>query len=176
MIQEIELNGVKVKVEITKEMARKVLEEFEGSDEIQIGEKYISRGTDGVDYTYTWDGSNNDSHRMESDNCFHNLKVTIEKLGTMAAEYFNKRDARRAAETKLRKIIGDINKKDGFVVRFDGTQENYFTIYLHTQTAYFFYSCSTYQTLPTWRYSSRATAEFINENHADLLKVYLEIE
>lgn len=74
-----------------------------------------------------------------------------------------------------------MNKKDGFVAKFDDTmQSNYYSMYVPDSARYNKPDCYAvdsnvlYQTLPLWRYSSHATAEFISENHADLLDIYLE--
>ena len=153
---------------------KKAIEEFEKSDEIQVGDMYWYKCNTGFvvsGASSIWSEHEVDFYRKDQDNCLPCKNYTHDQ----AKEYFDKRDARRAAETKLRKIIGDMNKKDGFVAKFDGVQENHFSITDYTvksDTCIRFFS-STIQFLPLWRYSSKETAQFINENHADLLKAYL---
>jgi hypothetical protein len=156
------------------EIMRKALEEYEGGEEIKKGDEYYFRNSFNGMEGEKWTDSSDDKYRKEQDNCLPCKNYTKDQ----AIEYFNKRDARRAAETKLRKIIADMNKKDGFVADFSGGQDNYYSEYNHEWPLckYSVYPSTNYQALPLWRYSSRATAKFINENHADLLDIYLERE
>jgi len=151
------------------EKFKKAIEEYEGEEEIKVGEEYWYNDTH-CDATLSGFGNYSyDNYRKEQDNFLPCKGYTQEQ----AREYFNKRDARRAAETKLRKIIGDMNKKDGFVYDPKVTG-NYFSFYSYIMQSWGTESHANPQYAPTWRYSSKATAEFINENHADLLDIYLE--
>lgn len=146
---------------------KKAIEEFEKSGEIQIGEKYFFTRDDGACHASFWQDDEIDNYRKDHDNCLPYKNYTEEQ----AEEYFNKRDARRATETKLRKVINEMNKKDGFVAKFDGEQANYFSDFVNGKLLVGEYTH--FQFLPLWRYSSKETAQFINENHADLLRAYL---
>lgn len=103
MIQEIELNGVKVKVEITKEMARKVLEE---SEEIEVGDRYYTSCPMGKKVEiFTFESNENDNFYLQHDDCLPCKSYTKQQ----AKEYFDKRDARRAAEYRIKKAIEKMN-------------------------------------------------------------------
>lgn len=172
-MNDLELNGVKIPTTPENmEIMRKALEEYDGGEEMEYGDEYWFKDSHGEIVRNGWCGSLYDEYRSEQDNCLSCKHYTQDQ----AEEYFNKRDARRAAETKLRKIIADLNKKDGFVANFDIQQENWHSYYNHIEENYDCSYSSLTQLLPTWRYSSKATAEFINENHADLLDIYLERE
>jgi len=154
------------------EKMKKIVKEFDGSDKIKNGDWYLYRNDKGIIVCTTWVSTDADKYRLENDNCLYGDNYNND----YATEYFNKRDARRAAETKLRKIIADMNKKDGYVANFDGVEENHYSDYCHDVEKYSVSSYNYYQSLPIWRYSSRATAEFVSENHADLLDIYLGYE
>jgi len=164
------LNGIEIPhTPENIEKFKKAIEEFE-SDDIKHLDEYWWANTSGNVLTSIWQDSKVDNYRKSQDNCCPEKNYTYNR----AIEYFNKRDARRAAEIKLRKIIADMNKKDGFVARFGLGQDNFYSKYNHNDRAYSWSGDSFAQSLHTWRYSSQATAEFINENHADLLDIYLE--
>jgi len=152
------------------EKMKKIVEEFDGSDEIKNGDWYLYRNDKGIIVCTTWASTDADKYRLENDNCLYGDNYHND----YATEYFDKRDACRAAETKLRKIIADMNKKDGFVAKFDGYQSNYYSYIDHAVGCYVAGHNNSYQYFPLWRYSSEATAEFISKNHADLLDIYLE--
>lgn len=151
-----------------KELMRKALEEE--SEEVAYNESYWYTYIDGQSpYECVWVGDVIDNYRKDQDNCLYSKHYTKDQ----AKEYFEKRDARRSAETKLRKIISEMNKKDGFVAKFDGRQANCFSVYDFEVDALDWYRNTITACAPLWRYSSEETAQFINENHADLLKAYL---
>ena len=168
------INNVTIELnQDTVTQIKKAIMEFEKSDEIQVGEQYFSTNSVRELIIDTWYNDKEDNYRKGQDNCCPQKNYTEDQ----AKEYFDKRDARRAAETKLRKIIGDMNKKDGFVAKFcgsaDNAQSNYFGAVDTRDNKLVVESHVWTLTLPLWRYSSKETAQFINENHADLLKAYL---
>jgi len=154
------------------DIMRKALEEYNGAEEMKKGHEYFWTESNGNVCTSIWFDEKLDNHRQLQDNFLPCKNYTQEQ----AIEYFNKRDARRAAETKLRKIIADMNKKDGFVAKFNNGQFSYFSSFDSNLNCYIYDSTAYYPSLPIWRYSSKTTTEFINENHADLLDIYLERE
>jgi len=172
------LNINNVTIELNNDIVtqiKKAIEEFEKSDEIQVGDMVwcmtIEENNDFNLIVQEVEVANERQlqYLVEGDYIVPCKNYTKEQ----AKEYFDKRDARRAAETKLRKIISDMNKKDGFVARFDGVQDNYHSYIDQKKGTLKYFSYSNHQHLEQWRYSSRETAQFINENHADLLKAYL---
>jgi len=150
------------------EKMKKIVEEFEGGEDIKEGDEYFYQSSNPNLKVEKWYDTLDDHYRKLQGNCLPRKDYTYNQ----ALVYFNKRDARRAAETKLRKIIADMNKKDEFVAKFDGTQENWFSCFSKDKLTVDWFIDQ--QALELWRYSSRETAAFINENHADLLGIYLE--
>jgi hypothetical protein len=102
--------GYEVDVEITQEMARKVLEESEESEEIKVGEKFIFTTETGrvLESTYLGEGGSNE-YKKEQDNFLHSKLYSEQQ----AKDYFNKRDARRAAEYRIKKAIEKMNGDKG---------------------------------------------------------------
>lgn len=162
MIQEIELNGVKVKVEITKEMARKVLEESEENEEVEIGESYYCMDSCGTLESGTYIGDY-DKYRNEVDNYLPKSKYAYDK----AKEYFDKRDARRAAEYRIKKAIEKMNggKDLDSEMVWDFTTDSLNVVTNRCETSY-----------PDSMRFNQSIGDYMLEHHTEDYKIYWEIE
>jgi len=87
------------------EKMKKIVEEFEGGEDIKEGDEYFYQSSNPNLKVEKWYDTLDDHYRKLQGNCLPRKDYTYNQ----ALVYFNKRDARRAAETKLRKIIADMN-------------------------------------------------------------------
>lgn len=159
----------KIEIEITQEMARKVLEE---SGEIQVGDCYWYReGFLGIknreiptrDIACEYENDALDSYRKEQDNCLPCKDYTEQQQ----KEYFDKRDARRAAEYRIKKAIEkmDVGKKKTCEVGY------------HFESGELCIApLSGFVYTPKHLHCSESTARYMLEHHTEDYKIYFEIE
>lgn len=149
----------KIEIEITPEMARKVLEE---SEEEEQGWFTDQEGITNV-YSIGRHGSNLHIYMKEQDNFLHNKKYTKQQ----AKEYFDKRDARRAAEYRIKKAIEkmDVGKKKTCEVGY------------HFESGKLCIApLSGFVYTPKHLHCSESTARYMLEHHAEDYKIYFGIE
>lgn len=160
MKQKVTLNGVEIEIDITKEMARKVLEESEGIQKMDV---YWYIGSDGSLQSSTWMNHFEDEYRQSQDNCLPCKNYTEQQ----AQEYFDKRDARRAAEYRIKKAIEkmDVGKKKTCEVGY------------HFESGKLCIApLSGFVYTPKHLHCSESTARYMLEHHAEDYMIYFGIE
>lgn len=165
-----------VTIEITKEVRdqmEQAVKDFDGGEEIQKEEEYFCRDYPSNTRYCRFLNDSTDIHRKEQDNLCPVKYYTEEQ----ADEYFNKRDARRAAETKLRKAIADVNKKYGWVCDVNNiTQTKAIIVYSILQKGFDLSLHKESIRQPIWMQICPEGVQEILDNHVDLYKTLWEIE